>query len=261
MIAKASTRSDFPRRVSPSLVREQEMVACAALSSRCEKSESACARARIWGAGRSPFRLWVIDSLARLPIVHHIFHRSPAMTDPNVPVTKHTMLRRIEREQGDRPVPLAGAVREALRADPHIYKVRIHLDGFVPRSYNAPSPGELRIWTKDEDGKWREKRREYDRKTTCGRGHDVETWTRRRAAPARYFLLYNSRGRVYTLEAEPKGHPLLTPAWCGYSFTPDPKRDRGDSAEKAAAQRVMKQVLGAGLNLKGQTRDAGVRQL
>ena len=88
------------------------------------------------------------------------------MTDPNVPVTKRAMLRRIEEEQGDRPIPLAGAVREALRADPHIYKMRIHLDGFVPRSYNAPAPGELRIWTKDEDGKWRETRGDYDRKTT-----------------------------------------------------------------------------------------------
>jgi len=35
----------------------------------------------------------------------------------------------------------------------------------------------------------------------------------------------------------------------------------GDSAEKAAAQRVVKRVLGSGLNLKGQARDAGDREL
>ena len=193
----------------------------------------------------------------------------------NAPVTKRTMLHRIEREYGDHVRPLAGEVREALRADPHIHKVKIHLDGFVPHSYNGPALGKMRIWSKGEDGKWRETRGDYDRKTPFGLGDDVETWTRRRsrktrtlasylspqlakedrklmreavrAKPRRRLRFQDGWGVVWECRPRPKDRwESHADDWWVYPVTPDPKRDQ-DVVTFVAKTRLIARVDTAGM--------------
>ena len=189
------------------------------------------------------------------------------MDNVYVPVTKRTMLRRIEKEHGDHVRPLAGAVRAELRADPHIYRIKIHLDGFVPNSYKWPAPGKMRIWSKDEDGKWWETAGSYDRKTSYGRGDDVMTWTRRRslsaktlasylspqlakedrklmreavrAKPRRRFHFEDGWGHVYECRPRPNGRwESYADDWWVYPVTPDPKRDQDVVTFVAKVRRI-----------------------
>ena len=209
-----------------------------------------------------------------LPKTHtHTIYTSTDMD--NAPVTKRTMLRRIEKEHGDRLPRLADEVRAELRADPHIYKVRIHLDGFVPNSYKWPAPGKLRIWTKDDDGKWRETRGDYDRKASYGRGDDVDIWTRRRslktrtlasylspqlgtedrklmreavrAKPRRRLRFQDGWGHVYECRPRSKDRwESHADDWWVYPVSPDPKRDQ-DVVTFVAKTRLIARVDTAGM--------------